>query len=46
MSEVAESTTPIYDATNPDGEFYWVVNRDDSLADKIFAMIIVCVAES
>jgi len=46
MLEANESTTPIYDATNPDGEFYWVVNRDDSLGDKIFVMIIVCVAES
>ncbi len=44
MSEVAESTTPIYDAINPDGEFYCVVNRDDSLGDKIFAIIFVRVA--
>lgn len=46
MLEANEATNPIYDAANPDGEFYWVVNHDDSLADKIFAMIIVCVAES
>lgn len=46
MLEANESMTPIYDATNPDGEFYWVVNRDDSLGEKIFVMIIVCVAES
>ena len=41
MLEVNEATNPIYDATNPDGECYYVVNRDDSLGEKIFAMIIV-----
>ena len=41
MLEVNEATNPIYDAMNPDGECYYVVNRDDSLGEKIFAMIIV-----
>lgn len=43
MMEVNEAIDPIYDATNPDGEFYFVVNRDESLGDKIFVMIFVCV---
>lgn len=41
MLEANEATNPVYEATNPDGEFYQVVNRDDSLADKIFVMIFV-----
>ncbi len=43
MIEANEATTPVYEATNPDGEFYWAVNLDESLAEKIFVMIIVCV---
>ncbi len=44
MLEVNEATTPIYDAINPDGEFYWVVNHDEAIGDKIFAIIFVRVA--
>ena len=46
MLEVNNSMTPVYEATNPDGDFYFVVNLDDSLGEKIFVMIIVCVPES
>ena len=45
MLEVNNSMTPVFEATNPDGEFYFVVNLDESLGDKIFVMIIVCVSE-
>ena len=41
MLEANESTTPVYNATNPDGEFYWVVNLDESLGEKIFAIVFV-----
>ncbi|MBQ7453646.1 MAG: hypothetical protein IJS69_01120 [Selenomonadaceae bacterium] len=41
MLEVNEAANLIYDATNPDGEFYFVANRDDSLGEKIFVMVIV-----
>ena len=41
MLEANEATTPVYNATNPDGEFYCVVNLDEQLADKIFAIIFV-----
>ena len=41
MLEANAATNHIYDAINPDGEFYWVVNHDESLADKIFAIIFV-----
>ena len=43
MMEANEAATLVCDAANPDGEFYWVVNRDESLDDKIFAIIFVCV---
>ena len=46
MLEANEAINPIFEATNPDGEFYFVVNLDDDLAEKIFVMIIVCVPES
>ena len=46
MMEVNRATDPVYEATKPDGEFYWGVNLDESLAEKIFVMIIVCVPES
>ena len=46
MMEVNRATTPVYEATKPDGEFYWGVNLDESLAEKIFVMIIVRVPES
>ena len=41
MLEANEATTLVYNLTNPDGEFYWVVNRDDALGEKIFAIIFV-----
>ena len=43
MMEVWNATDPVYNATNPDGEFYCVVNLDEALGDKIFVMIIICV---
>lgn len=46
MMEANEATNPVYNATNPDGDFYFVVNRDDSIGEKIFAMIIVRVPKS
>ena len=46
MLEANEAINPVFEATNPDGEFYFVVNLDDSLAEKIFVMIIVCVSET
>ena len=45
MMEANEATTPVFEATNPDGDFYFVVNLDDSLAEKVFVMIIVRVSE-
>ncbi len=41
MLEANEATTPVYEATNPDGNFYFVVNLDEALGEKIFVMIIV-----
>jgi len=41
MMEVNEATTLVYDSMNPDGEYYSVVNLDETLGDKIFVMIIV-----
>ena len=41
MLEVNNSMTPVYEATNPDGNFYFVVNLDEALGEKIFAMIVV-----
>lgn len=41
MIEANAATDPVYHATNPDGEFYWVVNRDEALGEKIFAIIFV-----
>ena len=41
MLEVGEATDPVFEATNPDGEFYYVVNRDEALGEKIFVMVIV-----
>ena len=46
MLEANEAINPVFEATNPDGEFYFVVNLDDSLAEKIFVMIFICVLES
>ena len=46
MLEANEAINPVFEATNPDGEFYFVVNLDDALAEKIFVMIIVCVSET
>ena len=41
MLEVGEATDPVYEATNPDGKYYSVVNRDEALGEKIFVMVIV-----
>ena len=41
MLEANEATNIVYEATNPDGDFYFVVNLDEALGEKIFAMIIV-----
>ena len=41
MMEANEATTLVYEATNPDGEFYWAVNLDETLVEKIFVMIFV-----
>lgn len=41
MLEVSEATDPVYEATNPDGEYYSVVNLDETLGDKIFVVIFV-----
>ena len=46
MMEANEASTLVFNSTNPDGEFYFVVNLDDALAEKIFVMIVVCVSES
>ena len=45
MLEANEATTLVFNSTNHDGEFYFVVNLDDALAEKIFVMIVVCVSE-
>ena len=41
MLEVNEASTTVCEATNPGGEFYWVVNLDEALGEKIFVMIFV-----
>lgn len=41
MLEANEAATLVYDLMNPDGEFYFVVNCDDALGEKIFAIIFV-----
>ena len=41
MLEANEAATLVYEAMNPDGDFYFVVNLDEALGEKIFVMIIV-----
>ena len=45
MLEANEAATLVYEAMNPDGNFYFAVNLDEALGEKIFAMIVVCVSE-
>ena len=45
MLEANEAATLVYEAMNPDGNFYFAVNLDEALGEKIFVMIVVCVSE-
>lgn len=41
MMEVNEASTTIYEAISSDAEFYWVVNLNEALGEKISVMIFV-----
>ena len=41
MLEVNEASTTVQEAVSPGAEFYWVVNLDETIGEKIFVMIFV-----